>query len=128
MPWSILWEPDEAQTPYFLLIADSCSMYICSLDQIKRMQFYGVCFTRYLFLNLHRQGNSSGLVAVHQAEDQDTASEMKEYRCRTVTGLHPLHTPHSNPDVHPTRVHYVKLLTHGCMTCILSRRLNTDTV
>ena len=61
-------------------------------------------------MNLHRQDNSSVLVAVHQAEDQDTSSEMKECRCRTVTGLHPLHTPHSNPDVHPTRVHICKVI------------------
>jgi len=37
----------------------------------------------------------------HQVEDQDISSEMTVCMYHRVTGLHPLHIPHSNPDVHP---------------------------
>lgn len=69
--------------------------------------------------DLRRQDNSNVPVVAHQVEDQDTSSEMTVYKYRTVTGLHPLHTPHSNPDVHPKNIHYEKwnksLITHHAL-------------
>ena len=53
-------------------------------------------------MNLHRQGNSTSPLVAHPVEDQDTSSDMTACKCHTVTGLHPLHIPRSNPDVHPT--------------------------
>ena len=55
--------------------------------------------------DLHRQDNSNVPVAARQVVDQDTSSEMTVYKYHTVTGLHPLHTPRSNPDVHPRNIH-----------------------
>lgn len=84
------------------------SLYVVSYTSLKnslkaKFVVVGVCKVNYL----HRQDNSNVPVVAHQVEDQDTSSEMTVCRYHRVTGLHPLHIPHSNPDVHPKKHSYI---------------------
>ena len=65
-------------------------------------------------------------------EDQDISGETTECKCRTAAGLHPLHIPHNNPDVHPAYSSSVLLLfiatlnLNKMLTLLTSKAVRTD--